>query len=70
VRRVVALCKTYCDYYGCNYKYRTITGPVEPIRFTGTKETTEDTASEKALTLCVLYRQDWVGAAPTCEQEE
>ncbi|PIP83055.1 MAG: hypothetical protein COR54_11580 [Elusimicrobia bacterium CG22_combo_CG10-13_8_21_14_all_63_91] len=64
VRKVVASCP---NRYG-EWSRQTIMGPVEPVRFTSEQETTQERAKEKAMNRCLGYRQDWVGAAPTCEQ--
>ncbi len=65
VRRVVAICS---DRYGAQDR-RTITGPVEPIRFRSDQETTKKTAGEVAENLCRVYRSDWVSAAPRCDNQ-
>jgi hypothetical protein len=65
VRKVVALCPS--GYYG-QPERRNITGPVEAVQFRGEVMTREDAARESALALCRTYRQDWVSAAPRCDQ--
>ncbi|MBI3542985.1 MAG: hypothetical protein HY075_06910 [Deltaproteobacteria bacterium] len=65
VRRAVALCRDH--YYG-GLERRTITGPVEPIRFESTTVTTKEAAEKEAAELCAVYRKDWVDAAITCRQ--
>lgn len=62
VRRAVVLCPAG---YGQTER-RVIMGPVEPQPFSSDVETEQDVASESALKLCRVYRQDWVSAAPVC----
>ena len=62
VRRVVADCR---DDWKMSRRV-TIQGPVEAIKFTSDVETSDEKARASALSLCQIYRNDWVTAAPVC----
>jgi hypothetical protein len=66
VRKVQAICKTRSGYGGPRTERRIITGPVEPIKFTGEAFPEQQEARDSALNLCQVYRNDWVSAAPSC----
>ncbi|OFZ56517.1 MAG: hypothetical protein A2428_03875 [Bdellovibrionales bacterium RIFOXYC1_FULL_54_43] len=63
LRKAVVLCRE--DYH--SVVRRVITGPVETVPFSGALEDSESFARANALRLCRAYREDWVGAAPSCE---
>lgn len=63
LRRAIALCQ---ENYG-QFIRREFLSPVEAVPFASEVETSEEAARTAVLSLCQVFRNDWVSAAPVCE---